>query len=233
MSKNLTALSARKGLDDNLFERIGTQSEEAGSLESEEVARLAKEFLMGEASILGTTTFYDFTKPANRGKKAYLCNGTACRLARTQSMVKEGLTVHFCEDEIGEMSCLGRCYQNGAFQYQGKNYSVNSKAEVSKIIENPEGTSPSPFFVSSPQSSLLTIPFPVLSVCREILTILFTKGAKWALEEIQASRLRGRGGAGFPIGVKMEACRNAKGKPKFIVCNADEGDPGSYSDRFL
>jgi NADH-quinone oxidoreductase subunit F len=51
--------------------------------------------------------------------------------------------------------------------------------------------------------------------------------------EIKLSGLRGRGGAGFPTGVKWEAGLNADGKDKYIVCNADEGDPGAFMDRSI
>jgi NADH-quinone oxidoreductase subunit F len=51
------------------------------------------------------------------------------------------------------------------------------------------------------------------------------------IEEIQISGLRGRGGAGFPTWFKWNAARNAQGSPKYIVCNADEGDPGAFMDR--
>lgn len=50
---------------------------------------------------------------------------------------------------------------------------------------------------------------------------------------VKESGLRGRGGAGFPTGVKWEICRQAKGDGKFVICNADEGDPGAYMDRSL
>ncbi len=53
------------------------------------------------------------------------------------------------------------------------------------------------------------------------------------IEEIKASGLRGRGGAGFPTGKKWEDCRNASGDVKYIICNCDEGDPGAYMDRSL
>ena len=53
------------------------------------------------------------------------------------------------------------------------------------------------------------------------------------LETIKTSNLRGRGGAGFPMGLKLEFCRKEGNKTKFIICNADEGDPGAYSDRYL
>jgi NADH-quinone oxidoreductase subunit F len=51
--------------------------------------------------------------------------------------------------------------------------------------------------------------------------------------EIQSSGLRGRGGAGYPTGQKWENCRRALGKPKYVICNCDEGDPGAFMDRSL
>jgi NADH-quinone oxidoreductase subunit F len=53
------------------------------------------------------------------------------------------------------------------------------------------------------------------------------------IETIKTAHLRGRGGGGFPTGWKWEATRNAQGDPKYIICNADEGDPGAYMDRSL
>lgn len=53
------------------------------------------------------------------------------------------------------------------------------------------------------------------------------------IEEIKRSGLRGRGGAGFPTGQKWEFCRRAPGTEKYIVCNADEGDPGAFMNRSL
>ncbi len=53
------------------------------------------------------------------------------------------------------------------------------------------------------------------------------------IEEIKRSGLRGRGGAGFPTGVKWDFCRRASGSPKYMICNADEGDPGAFMDRSI
>ena len=53
------------------------------------------------------------------------------------------------------------------------------------------------------------------------------------LDEMKRSNLRGRGGAGFPIGTKWEGARNAPGAERYIVCNADEGEPGTFKDRVL
>jgi len=53
------------------------------------------------------------------------------------------------------------------------------------------------------------------------------------INEVQRSGLRGRGGAGFPTGKKWEEAYKAKANPKFVVCNADEGDPGAFMDRSI
>ncbi|MBL7125190.1 MAG: NADH-quinone oxidoreductase subunit NuoF [Dehalococcoidales bacterium] len=53
------------------------------------------------------------------------------------------------------------------------------------------------------------------------------------IDEVKSSGLRGRGGAGFPTGQKWEICRNAGGRPKYIICNGDEGDPGAFMDRAI
>lgn len=53
------------------------------------------------------------------------------------------------------------------------------------------------------------------------------------VEEIKASNLRGRGGAGFPTGLKWEFCRRSEGEEVFLICNADEGEPGTFKDRVI
>jgi len=63
--------------------------------------------------------------------------------------------------------------------------------------------------------------------------VLQEKTPDEAVNEIKQSGLRGRGGAGFPTGRKWELCRKARGDVKYVICNADEGDPGAYMDRSL
>ncbi|NQV19219.1 MAG: NADH-quinone oxidoreductase subunit NuoF [Armatimonadetes bacterium] len=53
------------------------------------------------------------------------------------------------------------------------------------------------------------------------------------IQEIKDSGLRGRGGGGFPTGMKWEFCRKNPGSPKYLICNADEGDPGAFMDRSI
>jgi len=53
------------------------------------------------------------------------------------------------------------------------------------------------------------------------------------IEEVLTAKLRGRGGAGFPTGLKWKFARQSEGRPKYVVCNADEGDPGAFMDRAI
>ncbi len=53
------------------------------------------------------------------------------------------------------------------------------------------------------------------------------------IDEVKKSKLRGRGGAGFPTGEKWEICRHSRGRPKYVICNGDEGDPGAFMDRTI
>ncbi|OGO00976.1 MAG: hydrogenase [Chloroflexi bacterium RBG_13_52_12] len=62
---------------------------------------------------------------------------------------------------------------------------------------------------------------------------LFTMKPKEVIDVLKRSGLRGRGGAGFPTGTKWEFCHNAPGDQKYMICNADEGDPGAFMDRSI
>jgi len=62
---------------------------------------------------------------------------------------------------------------------------------------------------------------------------IFDMTSEGIVAEVTAAGLRGRGGAGFSTGRKWQICREAAGHPKYIICNADEGDPGAYMDRSL
>lgn len=63
--------------------------------------------------------------------------------------------------------------------------------------------------------------------------VLFALTPEEVIDEVKISGLRGRGGAGFPTGLKWEICRNQPGEMKYVICNADEGDPGAYMDRSI
>ena len=232
MSKNLSELSGRRGLTDNLFEQLGIAAREKGTPDNEAIEQLAKKFLIGKANVLGSATFYDFTRPENRGKKAYVCNGSACMTAGTQPAVAEKLGAHFKADEIGQMCCLGRCHENSAFNVNGTNYSGSDIDSIGSIVADQRATAEK-YNVASLGKAILTTPFPGLDAYYETLKKALHKSPEEVLAEIETANVRGRGGAGFPIAFKLNACRKEPSHLKFIVCNADEGDPGAFSDRYL
>jgi len=68
---------------------------------------------------------------------------------------------------------------------------------------------------------------------RALAKVLGGMSPEEVIEEVSRAGLRGRGGAGFPTGLKWKFCRDAPGDVKYIICNADEGDPGAYMDRSI
>lgn len=232
MSKNLSELSGRKGIVDNLFEKMGQAAKATGTPSQEDLNELAKEFLIGKANTFGTTSFYDFMKPENQGKKAYVCNGSACLCAGTQSDVQQALENVFDASEIGHMTCLGRCHENGAFHINGHNYSAKSKEEIIDIAKNNVEAKPDNYNVVA-SKALLTLPYEGLEKHYIILKEALARGPEEILREIKLSEIRGRGGAGFAMAFKLESAAREKSDTKFIICNADEGDPGAFSDRYL
>ena len=258
MSKNITSLSGRpdKELNDPLWERLQQAADtNAGSPNAETMTQVADDFLIGEAVAYGTSSFYDFLRRENKGVKAYVCNGSTCLVAGTQDKVHHELSKHFKTEEIGHMCCLGRCHENSAFNVGGRNYSGDA---IERLDDIAKGAINAPI-ASTHRVDLASyknmdayhvgtsMEWPILTA--PMAHELADHYALWErvlksdpvdiLHEIKTATIRGRGGAGFPMGFKLEACRNAddttgNGTPrKYIVCNADEGDPAAFSDRYL
>jgi NADH:ubiquinone oxidoreductase subunit F (NADH-binding) len=232
MSKNLSELAGRIGVSDDLFSRIGVAGNN-GTPSKEDMERLANEFLIGPANIYGTASFYDLLRSENKGKKAFVCNGSACLCAGTQDIVKSELEKHLRTEEIGHMTCLGRCHENGAFHYDGKTYSALGSKGISSVFAGGDALNSDHYDVGSRGVAVLTVPFVGMEATSELLRTELARDSAEVLEEVKLAGVRGRGGAGFPMGVKWEFARNEKSDTKFIICNADEGDPGAYSDRYL
>ena len=162
MSENLSELLGRKGLSENLFDKLGQLARPEGSPDEAKLARLADDFLVGKANTFGAASFYDFLKPENRGKAVYVCNGTACTCAGTQPAVHEKLLQHFSPDQIGHMTCLGRCHENAAFHHQGRNFSGSDINSLETILHEPARLGPDGYHVGASHQPLLTQPFPGL-----------------------------------------------------------------------
>ncbi len=232
MSKNLSELSGRKGLRENLFEELGISAKATGTPDQATMEKLSEEFLIGHANVYGAVTFYDFLKPENKGKKAYVCNGSACMTAGTQDAVREKLSGAYRPEEIGEMCCLGRCHENSSFHIGGLNYS-GSDIDQLDTIKAGKGKTKETYNVGSIGTPILTSDYGSPDNYYDIFRACLHRSADELLSELSDSGVRGRGGAGFSMAFKLDSCRNQKDKTKFIVCNADEGDPGAFSDRYI
>lgn len=228
-NKNIRSLSARKEFEVNLFEHISNLSLKNASEEA--FHQLAKDFQIDDSVVYGTASFYDFIKPENRNKKVYVCSGTACLVAGTQEKVQQHLEDHYHKDEIGHAACVGRCHENSAFMIGDKVYSATTPEAVAAIVQqNP--LQQNNYAVGCNTIPILTEPINDLTSFY-VLAQSFKHKPSDVINELKISKLRGRGGAGFPFYFKVEAVAKENNRQKYIVCNADEGDPGAYSDMYL
>jgi len=135
-------------------------------------------------------------------------------------------------------SCTGMCDQGPAMLVNGIAITRLSEERIHAIAaliraRTPLESWPSEFFQVDDniqrKVSLLGTPF----VPGSGLDAAIGRGRAGIQDEIKRSNLRGRGGAVFPTATKLDGARNAPGVEKFIVCNADEGEPGTFKDRVL
>ncbi|MCP3675964.1 MAG: formate dehydrogenase [Gammaproteobacteria bacterium] len=231
MSKNISSLSTRSGIKNNLFSAQQKLAREANPDTAKQL--LADKSLVGVANIESSSSFYDFIQGENADKKAYVCNGTACLCAGTQDKVKNVLVEQFGNDEVGHVSCLGHCYEASAFQVDGNNYSGEEIHNIEALIDAKTKTLVIPKGKSLDTPVLLVETDDVKAWYQPIFDSIKNNQSEQLLEQLKSASLRGRGGAGFPAGLKWQACKDQVADKKYIVCNADEGDPGAFTDRYL
>ena len=232
MSRNISKLSGRKGLKDNLFKRMIDTTKGSGS--EKKIKQLAEEYHVGISTIHGAESFYEFLRPEHKEKKAWVCNGSACLCAGNQNKLKNILEDKLGKDKVGEMFCLGHCYDNAAFHYNGHNYSGKDIDQIDEIIKGKKIDTKninSTNFAS--KSFLMGKDFSTIKEFKDLLSQVLNNDKKEILKTIIESNLCGRGGAGFPTGMKWNFCSQQKTEKKYVICNADEGDSGAFSDRYL
>ncbi len=163
---------------------------------------------------------------------------------------------------VDRTSCTGMCDQGPALLVNGRALTRLDEARVERICELVAGRVPLPewpaeFFAVEDNLRRADVLLGHGLAPGEPLRAALARGARgsaerpanersWreayvgaalgpvaTLEEIKRSNLRGRGGAGFTTGTKWEACRHATGNARYVVCNADEGEPGTFKDRVL
>ena len=231
MSKNISNLSGKVGLKYNLFQKISDNVLKNHPKDNKDIAN---EYNLGVSTVYGAESFYEFLRPAHREKKAFVCNGSACMCSGTQDKLKETLREKLGKDKVGTMFCLGYCYENNAFHYNGENYAGKDIEKIDQIIKG-EKIQQDKYFSKSYATTSFLMDDKLLSISqvREQLTKFLKTDKKEIIKTILDSNLTGRGGAGFPTGMKWDFCSREKVKKKYVICNADEGDSGAFSDRYL
>ncbi len=228
MSRNISLLSGKKDDKNSLFGKISVSPTDASD------SKLAAEYNLGVSTVHSTKSFYDFLSEDFKSKKAYVCSGSACLCRGTQDVVSDKLNQKFGEENVGEMICLGRCYENSAFNFNGENYSGDDINKLDQIIAG-KHTSPAYTMKSFSNTPFLVEEsvFSTYDHFKDLLEVCFATDKDDLIASLKDSGLRGRGGAGFPTGMKWEFCKDQEVATKYVVCNADEGDPGAFSDRYL
>jgi len=217
-------------------------------LSAEAINAVAEELGISPDKVRNVAEFYSFlyTEPrgshdilfsdnitdrmlGNRELLHYLCErlGVAINGTRADGLVSVGAT-----------SCTGMCDQGPAALVNGYALTRLTKPRLDRIVElvnakTPLEQWPREFFEVTSNirraDILLGRHFADGSALRAVLK----RGAEAILDEMMQSGLRGQGGAGFKSAAKWQSCRAAPGEVKYVVCNADEGEPGTFKDRVL
>lgn len=160
----------------------------------------------------------------------------SCHL-RGEEEIKAALEAAFRGDEsvsVRDVSCLGRCDSAPAISVNDVIFSnVNGVAAVGLAHDVLTGRA-----LPHPRRTTGRVPVaadPYGGTGQYSVVRAFVERRNWqdVIAALKASTLRGMGGAGFPTGMKWELVRNTPGKEKYVVCNADESEPGTIKDRFI
>ncbi len=207
-----------------------------GELTDEDRRRAAEVSGLPEASVYGISTFYDDLLAPRGARHVRVCTGTACFAATGGTHVTavcESLGLGLGERSadgtvsLAETVCLGFCHSSPAFR-DGDVIDAGPEA-LERVLADQTAVAPEPEWRSRLHEPVLTAPGDWSGLERALTEL----GPEGLLEQVEQATVRGRGGAGFPAGTKWRFTRAAQGEEKFIVANGDEGDPGSYIDKYL
>jgi NADH:ubiquinone oxidoreductase subunit F (NADH-binding)/NADH:ubiquinone oxidoreductase subunit E len=253
------------GVQDNALQQLKHVMHERRVITTDDVAAVARSTGQPEASVFGVATYYGDlgTKPRGR-TRVKVCKGTACHAACADASVgwmEEALGLELNETRAdGEVSleavyCLGFCNAGPTVEVEGRIYGGLTRERAGALAKDLKGGggleeahgSLVPRFEAHGGPAIvlerlsLAIDATDLAAARAhgafegLAKALASLTPEQVLAEVEASRLRGRGGAGFATATKWRfAAQNAKTAGEaYVVCNADEGDPGSYIDKYL
>ena len=192
-------------------ERVLALLEEEGGVTEDAVRRVAKRTRVPEAEVWGAGLFYTLI---NRpGQRVRVCDGLSCRMAGADELAdrlaSKGKTLE-------RVSCLGQCDRAPA--------TLDERLELVSYEGRQAGITPDDPELPMNLGGAIDRSYPALAIARE-------RGAARVLDEIKASGLQGRGGAGFPAHIKWQSVRDQAATERYVVCNADEGEPGTFKDR--
>jgi formate dehydrogenase beta subunit len=222
-----------------LFEQLRAIQREFGYLPADQLRQLASKINIPVSQIHTVASFYPhfhLTPPPRTEVK--VCADMSCHL-RGGPNLKAGLEQAFrgkgSEDlSIRDVSCLGRCDKAPALSVNDRIYcNLDGESAAALVTDSLAGRQLPPEPRDRPQTPVVSDPYSEKSHYSVVRRFVETRDWAGVVAALKASGLRGMGGAGFPTGSKWEIVRNAPGKAKYIVCNADESEPGTIKDRFI
>jgi bidirectional [NiFe] hydrogenase diaphorase subunit len=237
MSKNLVELVRRHhALDAPTALAVLKEAVELrGEVTDEDRREAARRSGLPEAAVHGVSTFYDDLLAPRGARHVRVCTGTACFAATADAHVdalRAGLGVGLGERagdgsvSLAQTVCLGFCHSAPAVR-DGETIDAGPGV-VDRVLAGGCVAAEEPAWHS-------TLAEPVLTRAGDWsgLAAALDRAPEELLEAVKAADVRGRGGAGFPAGAKWAFARAAAGDETFVVANGDEGDPGSYVDKYL
>jgi NADH:ubiquinone oxidoreductase subunit F (NADH-binding)/NADH:ubiquinone oxidoreductase subunit E len=238
MSRNLVELVRRTHLSSapTALEVLKQAVEDHGELTDDDRRAASKASGLPEAAVYGVSSFYDDLLAPRGTRHVRVCTGTACFAADGGALVdavKAAFGLGLGErNEDGSLSlaetvCLGFCHSSPAVR-DGEVIDAGPGV-IDRVLAGATTEAAEPDWVSVLDEGVLTRP----GDWSGLASALAAHTPETLLAEVKQATVRGRGGAGFPAGDKWSFARSSPGERKFIVANGDEGDPGSYIDKYL
>jgi NADH:ubiquinone oxidoreductase subunit F (NADH-binding)/NADH:ubiquinone oxidoreductase subunit E len=202
--------------------------EELGFLSDETLRRLAKEKRVPLYRLEGLVSFYPvFRRTPPPTKTIHICRDVACKMHGADQLKQAILDQHKDDPavEIHEVSCIGRCESAPALAIDERPHTVDSN-DFGQLLEIPNK-------IYGPWKC---DPYSTAAEHHNTVKSLVESSAdlgQTCIDELLATNLRGMGGAGFPTGRKWDLVRSESADPKYVICNADESEPGTFKDRVI
>ena len=220
-----------------MFEELRAIQRDFGYLPAEQLKTLAANIRVPVSQIHAVASFYPhFHLNPPPKVDVRVCADMSCHL-RGGDKVRSALDSAFQgadpkEVSIRDVSCLGRCDQAPAIMVNDNIYAhVNSRDAVTMAQDVLAGKPlPEPHH-NAERVAVVSDPYQGQGQYAVVRRFVETRNWQEIIAALKAAGLRGMGGAGFPTFSKWELVRNASGSPKYIVCNADESEPGTIKDR--